>query len=188
MAGEIAAQIAPVENEILALIDYDLVPCRMCAGCLGTHRCIHDEAFNQVFQKMQQADAVLVVVPHYAFAPAKLVMIAEKLQQMTFLHYCQDRNYRTPLHDKPVGVIAHGGQLTSAVPYYQSALVEPVAKVFASAGMRPVPAGPDMPYGAAFGIRSLEMPADSVFCRIEHDWEDIRARITPLIQNLVAAF
>lgn len=187
MAGEIASKNSVVETEVLPLLDYEMNPCRMCGKCLGTHRCIRDEAFNQVYKKIQEADAVLVVVPHYAFVPSKLVMIGEKLQEMAFLHYCQDRNYRSPVQGKPLGVVAHGGQPANAVPYYQTALVEPVAKVFASGGMQPVAAGDNLPYGVAFGVSALRMPEDSIFCEIEHDWESIRMAITPLVRNLLAA-
>ncbi len=41
-----------LEVEVLPLIDYEMVPCRMCGGCLKTGKCVRDEAFNIVFAKL----------------------------------------------------------------------------------------------------------------------------------------
>lgn len=187
MAAELAARHAAVECEILALIDYELNPCRMCGSCLDSERCCRDAAFNQVYHRMQSADAVLLVVPQYAPIPSKVAMLCEKLQEITFLNYCRDEQYRGPLYQKPLAVAAHGGQTNEALPYYYQSLATPVAKALAGVGMRVVGASDKMPYGAAFGIRSLQMPAEGIFCTIEHDWEDVRSRLTPLVENLIAA-
>lgn len=186
-AAELAAGRAAVECEILALIDYELNPCRMCGSCLESERCCRDAAFNQVYQKMQSADAVLLVVPHYAPIPSKVAMLCEKLQEIAYLNYCRDEKYRGPLYRKPLAVAAHGGQTNEALPYYYQSLAMPVAKALAGVGMRPVGSGEEMPYGAAFGIRSLHMPAEGIFCAIEHDWDDVRSRLAPLVENLIAA-
>lgn len=187
VAAELAAERAAVESEILALVDYEMTPCRMCGSCLASGRCCRDEAFNQVYERMQAADAVLVVVPHYAPIPSKLAILCEKLQEMAFLNICQNNRYRGPLYKKPVAVVAHGGQTNEAIPQYYNTLAVPVATSLASVSMRPVGASEEMPYGTAFGIRSLTMPKDSIFCSIEHDWDDVRARLTPLVENLIAA-
>lgn len=186
--AELAAGMRPgLQSEVLALIDYELTPCRMCAACLETGRCCRDEAFNQVHARMQAADALLLVVPHYAPFPSKVMMLLEKLQEMAFLNYCRDEGYRSPLAGKPVAVVGHGGQTEQALPYFLKALVEPLAKALEGVGMRPVGAGADSPYGAAFGIRSLRMPAGGVFCEIEHDWDGVKSRLQPLVENLVKA-
>ena len=53
--------------------------------------------------------------------------------------------------------------------------------------MKIIGAGPDSKYGAAFGITSLTMPEDEIFCKIAHDWQDVRSRLQPLTQNVLAA-
>src|SRR5690606_28356816 len=57
------------EVEIVRLLDYEPVPCRMCGGCFKTLRCAHDPAFNQLFEKLLASDAVFIVSPHYAPIP-----------------------------------------------------------------------------------------------------------------------
>lgn len=189
IAAELAAERAPVESELLALIDFELNPCRMCGNCLADGRCCRDEAFNQIYERIQAADAVLLVTPHYAPIPSKVAMLCEKLQEIAFLNSCRDENYRGPLFKKPLGVVAHGGQCETPeiLDYYYNALALPVANAFAGVGMRPLGVSAQMPRGAVFGIRALRMPEEGVFCTIEHDWDAIRDRLIPLVENLIAA-
>ena len=175
--------------EIVPLIDYEMKPCRMCGQCQQSERCAYDEAFNQVFEKMIASDAVIVVVPHYAPLPSKLMMLCEKLEEIAYLNWCADHTYRFPLSGKPVGVIGHGGQQTSdeVTAYYQRMLVEPVAMAFSSVSMKVVGAGEGSLNGVAFGIRSLAQRPGSVFVDIQHDWDDIHQRVAPLVRNVAAA-
>ncbi len=174
-----------LEVEILPLIDYEMVPCRMCGRCLETGKCARDEAFNQVFTKMQAAQAIFLAVPHYAPIPSKVMILLEKMEEIAFLKWCQDETYHFPLAGKPVGVIAHGGQSApQALPYYKTALLDPLAGALASVGMRPVGAGEEWPNGVTFGIQSLARRPDSVFVAIDHDWEAVRQRIRPLVKNM----
>lgn len=175
--------------EIIPLIDYELKPCRMCGQCFGPQRCARDEAFNQVFEKMVAADGIFVVVPHYAPLPSKLMMLFEKMEEIAFLHWSANSSYRFPLHQKPAGVIGHGGQqgTDEVLAYYHRTLVEPVSMALGSVSMRVIGAGTRWPNGVTFGIRSIEKPADLIFVDIQHDWEDVRQRIAPLVQNMAAA-
>lgn len=177
------------EVEIVPLIDYEMKPCRMCGQCVDQLLCPRDSAFNQVFLKMQSAQGLLVVVPHYAPLPSKLMMLLEKMEEMAYLGWCADEhNFRFPLSGRPVAVIGHGGQPgADALNYYQKALVEPVALAFASCSMRVVSAGDGAPNGVSFGIQSLTRPSGSIFVNISHDWDVILERITPLVKNLAAA-
>ncbi len=186
MAVDIARS-AGAQAEILALIDYDLEPCRMCGKCQPSGLCRRDRDFNKVYERMQAADGVLLVVPHYAPFPSKVMMLFEKIQELAFLGYCHDHTFRSPLQGKPLGVAGHGGQTGDPAAYYLTALVEPLARAMAGVGMQVVPAGENLPWGAAFGIHSIEYPEGELFCRIEYDWELIRERMTPLVGNLVRA-
>jgi len=175
--------------EVVPLIDYDMKPCRMCGECVEKMLCTRDAAFNRVFKKMQSAQGLLVVVPHYAPLPSKLMILLEKMQEIAYLGWCADeKNFRFPLAGVPLAVIGHGGQTgAEALEYYQRALVEPVARAFAGCGLSVVSGGDGMPYGVSFGIQSLTKRPDSIFVDIQHDWAGIRGRIMPLVKNLAAA-
>ncbi len=175
--------------EIIPLIDYEMKPCRMCGRCLETERCARDEAFNQVFEKLISADGIFVIVPHYAPLPSKLMILFEKMEEIAFLKWTENQAYRFPLTVKPAGVIGHGGQPATeqVLAYYQRMLVEPVAAALGSVGMRVIGAGDQEPNGVTFGIRSISRRDDSIFVDIQHDWDEVRQRIAPLVHNVAAA-
>jgi multimeric flavodoxin WrbA len=192
-ACQIIADLMKIERpdaevEIVPMLDYEMKPCTMCGECLQTQRCSEDEAYNQIFEKILAADGVFVVIPHYAPFPSKVMILLEKLEEMTFLGFSNDeKNFRAPISGKPLGVIGHGGQITAeALDYYQKALVEPLAMAFMSCGFKVINAGDKQPYGISFGIQSLHKPEGSIFVKIEHDWPAIQQRIQPLVKNLAA--
>jgi multimeric flavodoxin WrbA len=176
-----------VKVEIIPLIDYEPVPCRMCGNCFVNGECSHDPAFNQVYSNLREADAIFLVCPHYAPIPSKLVMILEKMEEMVFLNYCANPDYHFPLHNKPVGIIAHGGQTEAALPYYRTALLKPLAQALGAAQMRVIELDAENPLGVVFGIKSISAQTDSIFVKIEHDWDTIRNRIVPLVENVIQA-
>jgi len=175
------------EVEIVPLLDYELRPCRMCGKCFDTGQCARDPAFNQVLAKMTAADGLFLVCPHYAPIPSKVMILLEKLEEMAFLKSCADQNFHSSLFGKPMGIIAHGGQPEAALPYYKTALLEPLANAFRAVQVKVIGMNEQWPDGAAFGIKSITMPQDSLFVQIEHDWKAIRSQITPLVLNVAKA-
>jgi len=171
--------------EILRLLDYEMIPCRMCGQCYTTGKCEHDEYFNQIYQKLADADALFVVCPHYAPLPSKLMMLLEKLEEICYLNWCQDQKYKTIVFQKPIGLVAHGGQPTKAAIYYKTALLDPLALAFSSVQMKVVGSDEQSPNGVVFGVKNLNLVPDAIFVEIEHDWNDIRSRLTPLVKNVM---
>lgn len=175
------------EVEIVPLVDYELKSCRMCGQCFAAGQCSRDPAFNLILNKMISADGLFLVCPHYAPIPSKVMILLEKLEEMVFLKSCADQNYRSGLFQKPTGIIAHGGQPETALPYYKTALLEPLAAAFRSVQVNVIGKDRQWPDGAAFGIKSITLPEKSLFVRIEHDWEAIREQIQPLVLNVAGA-
>lgn len=179
-----------VEVEILRLIDYELIPCRMCGNCFESLRCAQDTAFNQVFDQWTAADAIIIVSPHYTPIPSKLVMLFEKLEEMVYLRTSIDPDYRFVLYGKPVGIIAHGGQSDRdgrALSYYKTALLDPIATALSTVHMKVVGAGEGWPYGVAFGVEEIRLESGSIFLDIRHNWELVKERIAPLVRNVARA-
>ncbi len=177
---------AAAQVEILPLIDFEMKSCRMCGECLTGGKCTRDGAFNQVYAQLVGADALFVVCPHYAPLPSKMMILLEKLEEMAYLNWCQNEAYRSPLYKKPVGLVAHGGQTAEALPYYKTALLDPLAMAFASVQMRVVGVDEPWPNGVVFGIQNLEKVPDSIFVKIEHDWGEVRNRLAPLVKNTLS--
>jgi multimeric flavodoxin WrbA len=183
-------QIEAPEYEVtlLPLLNVEMNPCRMCGGCVGTSRCNRDAQFNSVLEACEKADAVFLVCPHYAPLPSKVMIMLEKMEEIVFLNGSIDEQYRFPLAGKPIGIIAHGGQTSpEAIPYYRSALLEPLANAFRSTGMQVIPAADNEPDGAVFGIRNITLPEGEIFVQIEHDWDAIRVRLIPLVHAVLNA-
>lgn len=188
IADILRSEVLPdADIEIICLADYEFKPCRMCGDCYVNGECADDPAFDRIFAQLRAADAVFVVCPHYATIPAKLVMLLEKLEEIAYLNHCANPEYSFPLKGKPVGLVAHGGQGEEGVPYYQRALLEPLAAAFRSVRARVIGLDAAHPNGAAFGVHTVSVKSDSVFVALEHDWEAVRARLTPLVRNVAGA-
>ncbi|HAH95601.1 MAG TPA: hypothetical protein DCL69_01735 [Firmicutes bacterium] len=174
--------------EIVELSGYELQPCVMCGECADTVRCVYDSAFDEIFTKISQSDALFIAVPHYAPIPAKLMMLFEKFQEMAYLHYLTKRK-GYPLVGKKVGIVAHGGQPESeeTLAYYVDELLKPVANSLASVGMKITGASADWPLGIVFGIAGMIEPKGKLLPDFTHDWDQIKARVTPLAEAVLTS-
>ena len=177
---------AKAQIEIVELSGYELEPCVMCGKCADTVRCVSDNAFNEIFAKISQSDALFIAVPHYAPIPAKLMMLFEKFQEMAYLHYLT-RKKGYPLVGKKVGIIAHGGQPESeeTLNCYVDELLKPVANSLISVGMKIIGAGAGQPLGVVFGITGMTESAGKLLPDFTHDWDEIKARVTPLVDAVI---
>lgn len=181
---KLLARQVDAEVDVLALQDYELNPCIMCGACADGDRCVHDESFNLVYEKMSAADAVFVVCPHYAPIPSKLIMVLEKLEELFYVRYCKQQTKSFPLIKKPVGIVAHGGAVGDYDGYYREHLLAPLAQTFASIHMDVV--GIDEEHkGVVFGVRGYTQEEGSMFPGMDHDWEEISRRLLPLVERML---
>ena len=71
-----------VEFEILPIYDYDLMICNSCLTCeiRGDGRCMdEDDGFNQILDKLREADGIVLASPTYAGAcPAMMQAFLER--------------------------------------------------------------------------------------------------------------
>ncbi len=105
-----------IETEILQLTDFEIKPCE--AHYSGLHnfenwgcgkkpyKCILKDDFEEVFQKMIEADGIILSSPLYYPVPAKLVALMERLMAIIYFAKKSDKNYIWPLTGKPFGAIA----------------------------------------------------------------------------------
>lgn len=107
--NEAKEYIADMEGEIIELKNIELSPCRDCMGCLNGRRCVTDDAFNRIYEKIIACDALFIVTPHYAPIPAKLCMLLEKMEEITFYRWEKDTSYKSEIYGIKTAVIAHGG-------------------------------------------------------------------------------
>lgn len=105
-----------IETELLQLADFEIKPCE--AHYSGLHEfknwgcgkkpyeCVLKDDFEKVFQKMIEADGIIIAVPLYYPVPAKLVALMERLMAIVYFAKKADKNYVWPLTGKPFGAIA----------------------------------------------------------------------------------
>jgi multimeric flavodoxin WrbA len=60
-----AAKEDGAEIELLRLADRDIQPCTACLSCRKTGECLIRDDFNPIFEKMVQADGIILASPVY---------------------------------------------------------------------------------------------------------------------------
>lgn len=75
----------------------DLSPCIGCGKCFDSKRCCKDKDFNTIYNKLVEYDCIFFVSPHYAPISAKLSMLLEKMEEITFLHWWKNITYKSEI-------------------------------------------------------------------------------------------
>ncbi|WP_216457666.1 flavodoxin family protein [Clostridium simiarum] len=175
-----------IDVEIISLVDYDLKPCIGCGECFYSDNCVYDNDFNHIYSTIVKADALFIVSAHYAPIPAKLSIFLEKVEQLAFLKRFNDENYRSPLFDKPVGLICHGGGTEELIKYYKSLVLDPIYNALSyPVEMKIIGVSKEQHNGVAFPVKSIKKIEESIFPVQEYDWNDIENRLEPLVDNVI---
>jgi len=170
--------------DVIALVDYELQPCIGCGACLKSGICATDPVFNELYARLTCADDIFVVSAHYAPIPAKLCMLLEKIEQLAFLPRFHDETHRSPLYQRPVGIVAHGGGTQDVIEWYKGPVLDTIANALSwPVEMRIVHVGQDN--GVVVPVKRVHRTADSPFPVQEYDWDDIKRRIEPLVSAVL---
>lgn len=175
-----------IDIEIIALKDYDLKPCILCGACYTNGLCTYDEEFNKLLKALGTVQGMFLVVPHYSPIPSKLLMIFEKVNEITYAGWINNPSYQSPFHNMRVGIIGHGGMVDNEanIKYYQDYLVTPIANTLKALSFHIVQPNHDNLNGVSFGLKDdtcLKKSESSIFPDIIQDWAMIEERIKPLI-------
>jgi multimeric flavodoxin WrbA len=178
-----------IEAEVVPLMDYELRNCTLCGSCFKTGECVFDPEFNRLMEHITDAEGFFLVIPHYSPIPSKLLMVLEKMNELTYAGWINDPAYQSPFNNKPVGLIGHGGMTESdtTLRYYHDRLITPVADTLKSLSFQIVQYSDTYEYGAAFGLKDdtcIRAKENEVFPEILQDWPKIEARIAPLIEKV----
>ena len=189
LAEKILQQRQPgLLTETLRLGEVSLANCVFCGRCAETGRCARDPAFNAVYQKMVQSDALVLVIPFYSIVPSKLTMLLEKLNQVYYTAWIKDSQARFALSGKKIALIAHGGSVLrenpSAMTNYVELLLKPLNYSLQSLGFQLV--GDGRVKGVAFGCEGYQQSEESLFPDLLQDWDEIESLIIPLLAGLAA--
>lgn len=175
-----------IQIENVRLVDAGLSPCTGCGKCFMMNKCATDDCFNNIYSRIAQSDALFIVSPHYAPVPAKLCMLLEKMEQISFLNRFHDINYRPIVCKKPVGIIAHGGGSDdAALRSYKDMVLDTIANALQTIMMDVVGLNDEWPTGIAFPVKEVLQGEDEIFPLQLYDWADVENRVTPLVLNVI---
>ena len=175
--------------EEVRLKDYNIHPCQLCGSCVDYSRCPFDEAYNKLHKKINQADVIIWIVPHYSPFPSKLMCLFEKMNEIAYSKWLNNPNFKSPYWRKRVSVVAHGAMVESeeVLEYYYNALVIPISRTLSGLGFNMIKLGNTHEYGAVFGLEKetdLAMNLDNLFPEIQFDIKRIESRLNPIIENI----
>lgn len=99
-----------LETEIIQLSDVQLKSCRACESCANKpFKCILEDDFDFVLDKMRRADGLLMASPRYGpfgATPSKMQALLERLINVNYLPAKQKPDFDFPLKNKPCGLLA----------------------------------------------------------------------------------
>jgi multimeric flavodoxin WrbA len=175
-----------IQMEFVRLVDASLSPCTGCGKCFMMNKCCTDDCFNNIYSRIAQSDALFIVSPHYAPIPAKLCMLLEKMEQISFLNRFYDNGYKPMVYKKPVGIIAHGGGSDdAALLSYKVMVLDTIANALQTTMMDVVGLNEEWPTGIAFPVKEVLQEEDEIFPVQLYDWADVENRVTPLVLSVI---
>lgn len=166
-----------ISCEIIDLREYNLSPCVGCGKCYDSKRCCIDKDFNLIYNKIIKSNCVFFVSPHYAPIPAKLCMLLEKMEEITFLHWWKDNTYKPEVYQIPVGVISHGGGAGWALPSYKAMVNDTIANALDTIQCKVVPYNDEWNTGISIPVDKVKEDA-SIFPIQRYNWNLIEELIT----------
>ena len=181
---EIIAQTAArkhISCEIIDLRSYAFSPCTGCGCCYNTRRCHMDAGFNEIYEKLTLSDCIFFISPHYAPIPAKVSMLLEKMEQITFLHWWKDNCYGSELYHLHAGMSSHGGGAQWARQTYKAMVIDTLATALETIPCRVIPFDSEWNTGISLPISKIE-ETDSIFPVQKYDWDSIRQKLEEYIE------
>ena len=167
--------------KILDLRNYSLSPCIGCGECYDSKRCCRDIAFNEIYSMIAESDIVFFVSPHYAPIPAKLSMLLEKMEEITFLHWWKDNTYKSEMYHLPAGIISHGGGADWALLSYKAMVNDTIANALDTIQCKIVPYNSEWNTGISIPVSEVK-EEDSIFPVQEYDWNSIEKKLRGYVE------
>jgi len=113
--AEETAKSLGIDYETIRLSSLNLTKCKMCGDgwgiCFREHRCIFEDGFNVLQQKVQEADAYVYITPVYwGEISEELKIYVDKLRRCQATKQWDSRPEEVSFHrDKPSIVVANAG-------------------------------------------------------------------------------
>lgn len=175
-----------ISCKILDLRRYDLSPCIGCGKCFESKRCCRDNAFNSIYNEIAKANCVFFVSPHYAPIPAKLSMLLEKMEEITFLHWWKDNTYKSEMYNIPAGIVSHGGGSDWALTSYKAMVNDTIANALDTIQCKVIPYNNEWNTGISIPVHEVK-EENSIFPVQVYDWNAIEEKIQDYVNCVIQA-
>ncbi|MDH5770918.1 MAG: flavodoxin family protein [Candidatus Bathyarchaeota archaeon] len=108
LAKEALESVQETDYEIIQLVEKKIEFCNLCAKCKAGD-CVLKDDFNQILDKIQEADGIVFSFPKYFSLSSKFLCFLERL---VMIHHCKeyhgpgktgkpDQNFSPPFKGKP---------------------------------------------------------------------------------------
>ncbi len=172
--------------DVIKLVDAALSPCTGCGECFKTSHCGANDDFNRIYLRIANAGAVFIVSPHYTPIPAKLCMLLEKMEQISYLPWFHDNHHQPKVQGIPVGIIAHGGGSDEfALRSYKAMVLDTIANALQTIMMDVVGLNEAWSTGVVFPAKEVKKDSGNTFPIQYYDWSDIESRVAPLVEKVI---
>jgi len=188
MKSEMNKELEGAKGNIIELKKMLIHPCIGCGKCFNYHRCVLDDDFNYIYNEIVNAHILVIVSPHYAPIPAKLAALLEKMEQITFLHWCKDNSYKSEVFGKPTGVISHGGGGEWALKSYRAMVNDTIANALDTIQLKIVPKNDEWKTGISLPVKKVVLTKDNIFPCQEYDWDFIKREISEYSKQIAKMY
>ncbi len=169
-----------ISCEILNLRNYSLSPCTGCGGCRETGRCEGDRGFCQLYEKLREADYLFFVTPHCVPIPAKLCMLFEKMEQISF----PEEDYERDAPEKLAGIISYG-QGDKWEPENCKVMVnDTIRNVLGALRLKTVPYNLKWNTGISLIVRNMSGRKETLLVK-EDDWKIMEEMVRRYVEVIV---
>lgn len=108
------------------------------------------------------------------------------MEQLAFLPRFNNEEDKSPLYQRPAGIIAHGWGTEEIIKVYKGVVINTIANALSwPIEMRIKDVNEEWSKGIAIPIKQVRKDPESIFPIHEYDWLDIKKRIKPLVHNVL---
>jgi hypothetical protein len=115
-------------------------------------------------------------------------MLLEKMEQITFLHWAKDNNYKAEVFGIPTGIISHGGGSDWALSSYKAMVNDTIANALDTIQLKIIPYSQEWNTGISIPVANIVNNRDDIFPHQEYDWDKIKDRVAEYISKVIKLY
>ncbi|MCI8613859.1 MAG: flavodoxin family protein [Lachnospiraceae bacterium] len=173
-----------ISCELLNLRNYVLSPCTGCGACRVEDGCGKDNEFNRIYEKLSSADYLFFVSPQSITIPAKLCILFEKMEQVSFRQRGDDYNSQSELHGKLAGIISYDKGDNWSRGDCKIMVHDTISIILAALGLKVIPYNSEWNTGIFLTVRNIPAGNETLLVK-EHDWKIMEETVRRYVEVIV---